>query len=82
MYKHCVDQEQSKIPMPVQAAVCNEPESCGHHRDIQEYLDAICGVLLRSGKLCIYGKAQIEEQVNWVGMKISRNQSGRLEETF
>ena len=51
-YKHCVELELSKLPMPVEAAVCNEPESCGHHHDIQEYLDAICGALLRSGKLC------------------------------
>ena len=52
-YKHCVELELSKISLPVEAAVCNEPESCGHHHDIQEYLDAICEALLRSGKLCI-----------------------------
>ncbi|XP_062504975.1 uncharacterized protein LOC134181724 [Corticium candelabrum] len=52
-YKHCLELELSKICMPVEAAVCNEPESCGHHHDIQEYLDAICGFLLRFGKLCL-----------------------------
>ena len=52
-YKHCVELELSKISMLAEAAVCNEPESCGHHHDIQEYLDAICGGLLRYGKLCV-----------------------------
>ena len=51
-YKHCVELKLSKISVPVEATVCNEPESCGHHHDIQEYLDAICEALLRSGKLC------------------------------
>ena len=39
--------------MPVEAAVCNEPELCDHHQYIQSYFYAICGVLLKSGKLCI-----------------------------
>ena len=65
-YKHCVELELSKISMPVEAAVCNEPESCGHHHDIQEYLDAICGALLRSGKLCLRkGSSRGTSKLGW-----------------
>ena len=65
-YKHCVELELRKISMPVEAAVCNELESCGHHRDIQEYLDAICGALLRSDKLCIRkGSGRETSKLGW-----------------
>ena len=58
--------ELSKISMPVEAAVCNEPESCGYHHDIQEYLDAICGALLRSGKLCLRkGSGRGTSKLGW-----------------
>ena len=52
-YQRCLDMELDHLNIPAEAAVCNDPDSCCHHIDIQRYCDGLVGAMLKAAKVCI-----------------------------
>ena len=52
-YQRELELELSKIDIPAEAAICNEPERCSHKHIIQTYFDGVCSAMLKSAKRCI-----------------------------
>ena len=52
-YRDCVEKELSYIYIPVEAAVCNDPDNCEHKSELQSFYDALVRVMVKTGKRCI-----------------------------
>lgn len=52
-YQKQLGLELGSIEIPVEAAICNDPESCSHKHTMETYLDSICSAVLKSAKCCI-----------------------------
>ena len=49
-YRDCVEKELSYIYIPVEAAVCNDPDNCEHKSELQSFYDALVRLMVKSGK--------------------------------
>ena len=52
-YQLCLNMELEMINIPVEVAICNDPEHCSHKDDIQRYYDKVIGAVMKSSKKSI-----------------------------